>query len=311
MDRTGRLDIAIAVAAIATWSTAYVAPDAVRPAGEMLLVCGRYILFALCGIVGLMRHRSALAAMPLRRVLFVWHLGVVGYFVFYVAVSFAVSAAGGFLVAVLVGSSPIGIAVVGNLLERRLAWQPFAPRIAAIAAGIALCVAGSGAGGRDGGTPIAGAALALLASATWTYFAVWNARVQRVWRDMPPPVVSAGLVAVGAGSGSLLLLPVALAATPLGALDGHTAVRLSAWIVWLGIFSSWFGTFAWIRASRSLPATLAGPLLACDPVFGAVLSLAYDHRLPTAWEVAGSALIVAGVAGCFTLAAVGGRPEAA
>ncbi len=293
--------ILAAILTAALWSTAYVAPAAVKPVGDLLLVTSRYTIFALCGVAVLVLRREALRAMTLRRIAFALHLGAVGYLVFYLCVSYAVTAAGGFVVAILVGCSPVTIAVVGNALDGRVPWRLFAPAVAAIAVGIVVVVAG-GSGSRALGQDLAaGVPLALLASAVWSYFVVVNARVQQRWTNMPPPEVWSALVALGAGAGSLLLVPSALTATPPETFEPAVLMRFALWVGWLAFVTSWLGTYVWVRASRNLPASLAGPLLACDPIFGAILSLAFEHRLPSPTEFAGGALILIGVAACLFL----------
>lgn len=295
------------------WSTAFVGPGAVQPASELLLVAGRYGVFGLCGCVVLWRQRAAVRRIPLGRVLFAMHLGLIGYFCFYLAVSRAVVLGGGFLTAIIVGSSPICIAIAGNLLERRARWRVLAPAVALIFAGILLASART-----DGGSPATGSGsaatsavlLALLASGVWSYFVVVNASVQKTWSDLPDPKLWAALVAAGTGLGALALMPAALLTTPAETFSVAVLPRLVFWILWLGYVTSWLGTVIWVRASRRLPATLAGPLLAMDPVFGALLSLIVEGRLPTSGEAAGCLMILAGVAVVLGAEAAGARSAA-
>lgn len=307
MARVRILDGVAAVAATALWSTAYVAPDAVKPAGELLLVCGRYLLFGLCGLLVLAARWKEVRRIPPRRMLFALHLGLVGYLVFYVCVSYAVSMAGGFVVAILVGSSPIFIAVIGNFLEKRAPWRFFVPAVIAIGLGIAVVIGARSGDGTAPGVPLAAVALALLASGVWTYFVVLNAVAQRSGTDMPSPSLWAALVAVGTGAGAAVLMPAALALAPAETFRPDVLIRLIAWVLWLGVIASWVGSWIWVRTAKRLPAALAGPLLASDPIFGAILSLAHEGRWPTPAEVAGSLLIIAGVATCLALDRITGR----
>jgi drug/metabolite transporter (DMT)-like permease len=298
MTSSSRGDIVAGLLASLLWATAFIGPSAVQPAGELLLVTGRYILFGLCGLYVLVGGWQEVRKIPLRRMLYAWQLGVIGYLIFYIAVSYAVVMHGGFITAIIVGSSPIGIAVVGNFLERRTKWIVLLPPIALIFAGIFYISASQfdneGTSAGFAGTVLA-VVLALIASGVWTYFVVANAHVQRSWTNMPDPKYWAAFVAVGAGSGSLILLPLALWITPAETFSAPVLINLAFWIVWLGYFSSWYGTFIWVRAAARIPATLAGPLLATEPVFGAILSLAWEQRLPTFPETIGSLLIILGV----------------
>lgn len=309
-----RTDVLAGLVATLLWSTAFIGPGAVQPASELLLVVGRYALFGFCGLAVLWRHRQQVRQMPIGRVMFAMHLGVIGYLCFYLAVSRAVVTGGGFLTAIVVGSSPIGIAIVGNLLERRAQWRLLAPAVVLIFAGILLASLRTGpdsVGDASSASDdrLTAALLALTASGVWTYFVVVNSHVQKTWNDLPDPTVWAALIATGTGLGAMLLMPMAVLTAPAEPFSGPVLLQLALWILWLGYVASWLGTVIWVRASKRLPATLAGPLLAMDPVFGALLSLAVEQRLPTAGEGAGCLLILSGVA--VVLVSEAGRMRAA
>lgn len=296
-----RGDIIAALVASFLWSFAYIAPTAVQPAGELLLVAGRYIVFGICGISVLYVDREEMKKVSLRRILFALHLGVIGYLVFYIAVSYAVTFSGGFVTAIIAGSAPIGIAAVGNILERRTPWGVLLSSVTLIFIGIYSISLTQSTGESPHYTALSmfGISLALLASATWTYFVVLNAHAQRTWVGLPTTRYWTALVAVGAGAGSLLLLPMALISTPAATFSPIIFGNLLLWILGLGFIGSWYGTYIWVRAAQRLPAALAGPLLATEAIFGAILSLIWEHRLPTSFEAFGSFLIILGVVLCL------------
>jgi drug/metabolite transporter (DMT)-like permease len=294
---SARGNVLAALVASFLWATAYIGPSAVKPANELLLVTGRYTLFGLCGLYVLWRGWPDVRRMSVRRMLFGWHLGVVGYLVFYICVAYAVTLGSGFITAIVVGSSPIAIAIVGNFVEKRVSWRALAPSIILIFAGIFLVSAQDFARGEgSAGDSLAAVGLALIASLVWAYFVVVNAQSQRTWADKPDPKYWSALVAVGAGSGSVLILPFAVATTPAGTWQPGPLFTLVMWCVFLGVLGSWYGTFIWVRAARGIPATMAGPLLATEAIFGALLSLGWERRIPTWAETAGCLCILAGVA---------------
>lgn len=298
---TGRSNQHVVAALVASflWACAYIGPTAVEPASELLLVAGRYSLFILCGLYAVWAGRRNIKRMPVRRVLFGLHLGVVGYFLFYLCIAYSVTAGSGFITALVVGSSPITIAIFGNVVEKRVRWRQLAPSIVCTLAGMVLLAAGQLA--REG-TPDAVAdslsaiGLSLLASLLWAYFVVVNARSQRTWADKPDPRTWSALIAIGAGVGSVALLPFAVATTPPATFSPQPLVVLIGWCVFLGVISSWYGTFLWVRAARGIPAPLAGLLLSTEAIFGAVLSLVWEQRLPTWEEVGGCLCVLAGLA---------------
>lgn len=299
-----RGDIIAALVASFLWSFAYIGPTAVQPAGELLLVAGRYIVFGLCGFFVLYVDREEMKKVSLWRILFALHLGVIGYLVFYVAVSYAVTFSGGFITAIIAGSAPIGIAAVGNILERRarrVPWGVLLSSITLIFIGIYSISATqfSEESSHYAVKSILGISLALLASAAWTYFVVLNSHAQRTWVGLPTTRCWTALVAVGAGVGSLILLPMALVSSPVTTFSPIILGNLLLWIFGLGLISSWYGTYIWVRAAQRLPATIAGPLLATEAIFGAILSLVFEQRLPSSFEAFGSFLIILAVVLCL------------
>lgn len=287
-----------ALTAALLWAFAFVAPAAVKPASELLLVTGRYSLFGLCGLYVLCRGWSRLKAMPVRRILFGLYIGFVGYFVFYICVSYSATMGSGFITAVVVGSSPITIAVAGNFAEKRMSWRELIAPVILILSGILLLsvsdfIEGDHADGSNDSTY--GVLLAIMAMLTWSYFVVRNAQSQRTWKTKPDPTIWAALVAMGAGGASMVLLPFAIASTPEETFDPYPLFKIIAWCVFLGVIGSWWGTYIWVKAAQGIPVPLVGPLLATETIFGAILSLPVERRLPTWTEVGGALFILAGI----------------
>lgn len=292
-------NVLAALTAALLWAFAFVAPAAVRPASELLLVTGRYSLFGLCGLYVLWRGRRQLRLIPVRRIVFGLWIGFVGYFVFYICVSYSATMDSGFITAVVVGSSPITIAVAGNFAEKRMSWRELVAPVILILVGLGLLsvsdlIQGEG---RDGaGDSILAILLALGAMLTWSYFVVRNAQSQRTWETKPDPTLWAGLVAMGAGGASMVLLPFAIASTPPETFEPYPLFKIVAWCVFLGVIASWWGTLIWVKAAQGIPVPLVGPLLATETIFGAVLSLPVENRLPTGAEVTGALFVLAGIA---------------
>ncbi|WP_328323215.1 MULTISPECIES: DMT family transporter [unclassified Streptomyces] len=294
-----RKNVAAALTAALLWAFAFVAPAAVKPASELLLVTGRYSLFGLCGLYVLCRNWRQLRLMPIRRTLFGLYIGFVGYFVFYICVSYSATTSGGFITAVVVGSSPITIAVAGNFAEKRMSWRELVAPVILILVGLTLLsvsdlIQGKHSGGAN--DSIFGIGLAIMAMLTWSYFVVRNAQSQRTWETKPDPTIWAALVAMGAGGASMVLLPFAIASTPAETFDPYPLFKIIAWCVFLGVIGSWWGTYIWVKAAQGIPVPLVGPLLATETIFGAILSLPMEQRMPTWTEVGGALFVLTGIA---------------
>jgi drug/metabolite transporter (DMT)-like permease len=293
-----RKNVIAALTAALLWAFAFVAPAAVKPASELLLVTGRYSLFGLCGLYALYRGRSQLRLMPVRRILFGLYIGFVGYFVFYICVSYSATMDSGFITAVVVGSSPITIAVAGNFAEKRMSWSELVAPVVLILVGLTLLSVSDFIQGRDSGVAsgsVFAILLAIVAMLTWSYFVVRNAQSQRTWETKPDPVIWAGLVAMGAGGASMVLLPFAIASTPDETFQPYQLFKIIAWCVFLGVIASWWGTYIWVKAAEGIPVPLVGPLLATETIFGAILSLPVENRMPTWPEVVGALFVLAGI----------------
>ncbi|MFJ9109990.1 DMT family transporter [Streptomyces sp. NPDC102283] len=291
-------NVLAALTAALLWAFAFVAPAAVRPASELLLVTGRYSLFGLCGLYVLWRGWKQLRLMPTRRIIFGLYIGFVGYFIFYVCVSYSATMDSGFITAVVVGSSPITIAVAGNFAEKRLAWRELIAPVVLIIVGLGLLSVSDLIQGEDlesANDSIFAILLAIGAMLTWSYFVVRNAQSQRTWETKPDPTLWAGLVAMGAGGASMVLLPFAIASTPPETFEPYPLFKIIAWCVFLGVIASWWGTLIWVKAAQGIPVPLVGPLLATETIFGAVLSLPVENRLPTWSEIIGALFVLAGI----------------
>ncbi|MFE9399896.1 DMT family transporter [Streptomyces flavidovirens] len=287
-------NVIAALTAALLWAFAFVAPAAVKPASELLLVTGRYSLFGLCGLYVLCRGWSRLKLMPIRRILFGLYIGFVGYFVFYICVAYSATMDSGFITAVVVGSSPITIAVAGNFAEKRMSWSQLVAPVILILVGLTLLsvsdfIQGESSDGAN--DSIFAILLAIMAMLTWSYFVVRNAESQRTWETKPDPTMWAALVAMGAGGASMVLLPFAIASTPDETFEPYPLFKIIAWCVFLGVIASWWGTLIWVKAAQGIPVPLVGPLLATETIFGAILSLPVEQRMPT-WTEAGGALFV-------------------
>ncbi|MEU2758815.1 MULTISPECIES: DMT family transporter [unclassified Streptomyces] len=292
-------NVIAALTAALLWAFAFVAPAAVQPASELLLVTGRYSLFGLCGLYILWRGRKQLKLMPPRRVFFGLWIGFVGYFIFYVCVSYSATMDSGFITAVVVGSSPITIAVAGNFAEKRMPWRELIAPVVLIVLGLGLLSVSDLISGKDleaANDSFFAILLAIGAMLTWSYFVVRNAQSQRTWETKPDPTLWAGLVAMGAGGASMVLLPFAIASTPAETFEPYPLFKIVAWCVFLGVIASWWGTLIWVKAAQGIPVPLVGPLLATETIFGAILSLPVENRLPTWSEVTGALFVLAGIA---------------
>lgn len=276
------------LATCALWGLSFVAPRAVEPFTAMDLTVARYGIFGLTSVL--------LMAMPrfrprgLSRGL--WGMGLLmgglGYTGYFLAVAQAVRLAGPAIPPLVIGLMPVMLALIANARERVLPWGRLAPPLGLIGAGVLIVNLGALAGGAGGLLP--GMLAAFAALALWVVYGLLNAEVMRSPR--PPEALHwTAVQALGAGLGSLVLLPLTSEAVPPGGdLRGFVF-----WALLTGVAGSWLATWFWVVASQRLPLALAAQLIVAETVFGLVFGFAFEGRGPSLGEAVGAAVQIAGV----------------
>jgi drug/metabolite transporter (DMT)-like permease len=281
----------------------------------VVVTLGRYLVYGLLSAILLV-----LGGRDLRRVLREhWRAALIfavsGNVGYYLLLVIAIKAAGAPLADMVIGAIPVVVAVSGNLLAPaagRTPWRRLALPLIVITAGLAL-VSGLEIGGVHAYLAVSAAekAAGLVAAAgavvLWTWYALANARFLARHDTVSPAGWS---TAVGVATGA-----VALAGLPAAALTGQLTMPsgahpgpgvLVAGVVFLGVVVSWVGTMQWNLASSRLSPALAGLLVNLETVSGFGYVYAVREQWPPAGQLAGLALVMAGV----TLTIATSRPAA-
>jgi drug/metabolite transporter (DMT)-like permease len=302
--------IALGILVNCVWGLAFLVPHLLQAVDPVLITIGRYLCYGAISLAlfltmpGLDLRKMTRADWKVAAALAL--TGNVGY---YALVVFAVQTGGVPIAALVIGTLPVTIAVVGNFLQREYAFGVLAPAIVLILSGLFLLngtrIFGAQIFGSDDATSAAQTAIgfgaALCALALWTWYGIRNAQYMKNNLHVGP---NAWSVAIGLATGamSLALLPILLVAhltVPAVSLavfdDRAMLVQFLIASLVLGIVVSWLATIVWNRVARALPVALAGQLI----VFETLASLAFvfvaDWRLPDFVEVASAVLILTGV----------------
>ena len=291
--------IACGIGAGALWGLVFLAPELVREFTPLQMTIGRYLCYGLIAAVLVApRWRPLFAGIPRRQWWNLAWLALAGNTVYYLLLSSAVQSGGIAMASLVVGLVPVTVTVVGSLEQgavplRRL-WLSLLLCVAGVACigWHALAGSASGAAGR----PLFGLACAIGALASWTAFAVGNARclVRMAHVSAHDWNLLQGLV-TGAQS---LLLPLALA-SGVGDHGADAWVRLGAVSLGVAVLASIAGNALWNRMSRLLPLTLVGQMILFETVFALVYGWLWERRLPAVLELVALALVVLGVLGCL------------
>jgi drug/metabolite transporter (DMT)-like permease len=280
------------LAAGALWGLVFVAPRMVAGYSSVDLASGRFVAYgAVAAVAMLLRSRTR----PLptgAQALAAAGMSVLGFTGYYLLLVFAIRDAGTEVPALVIGTIPIWVMLLGK--PGHLRWRALVPGLALTAAGLALMVA-AGHGGEAGASPAfaRGIALACASLACWTAFALLNA----AWLKRHAEVATtdwANWLGVATGLGALMLWfaagspPAQLVAQPDRGL--FLALALAT-----GFGSAWLATILWNVASRRLSASLCGQLIVSETLFALLYSFAWDGRWPSAAQATACVLFTLGI----------------
>jgi drug/metabolite transporter (DMT)-like permease len=288
------LGIAAGLGAGALWGTTFVAPLLLPQMGHTDLTVGRYLasgLFALAWL-GFTALRGRLRPPSWRQALDALWLSALGYTGYYLLLVWAIEGAGAALPALIIGTIPLWLMLLGK--PQHLRWAALLPGLLLTAAGLGLMVAHSQAGAvADGPGLWAGIGWALLAMACWTAFGLLNAR----WMRQHPAVDStlwANWLGVAAALGSLGLWAVD-GSPPSALLERPDFGRFVLVCAVTGIGAAWVASVLWNVASRRLSTSLAGQLIVSETVFALIFAFALQGAWPGALQGLACVLFVAGI----------------
>ncbi|MFD1709763.1 DMT family transporter [Ottowia sp. GY511] len=285
--------IAAGLAAGALWGLVFVAPRMVAEFGGINLTAGRFIVYGVASVVAMAaagrRVRWPTGAQAWGAL---W-LSVLGFTGYYLVLVLAIRDAGTELPALIVGTIPVWVMLLGK--PHGLRWAALLPGLVLTVAGIVLMAQWPGAtmGVAHGQHFARGIVLALVAMACWTAFALLNA----AWLRRHPEVRAtdwANWLGLATGLGGAIMAlawgnaPAALMAEPRWPVFALVVVAI-------GFGASWLATILWNMASQRLPASLCGQLIVSETLFALLYSFLWDGRWPTATQWAAAGLFTAGI----------------
>ncbi len=308
--RASAVGAAAGISASLVWGSSFLVPVLLGGWNPVIVTLGRYLVYGLLSAILFALGGSG----PRRMLREHWRtalaFALAGNAAYYLLLVIGIRAAGAPLTDMVIGAIPVVLAVTGNVLApagATVPWRRLTLPLTLVTAGLALVSALEIAGIHAYvATSPAEKALGLMAAcaavAMWTWYALANARFLARQRAVSPAGWS---TAVGVATGA-----VALAALPAAALTGQLATpsvahagpaKLAAGVVFLGIVVTWVGTWLWNMASSRLSAAVAGLLVNLETVSG--FGYVYAARLhwPAAGQLAGLALVMAGVTLTLTL----------
>jgi drug/metabolite transporter (DMT)-like permease len=278
------------LATCALWGLSFVAPRAVEPFTALDLTVARYGIFGLTSVLLMILPRFRPIGMSGRQWLRGMMLGGVGYIGYFIAVAYSVRLAGPTIPPLVIGLMPVILALLANARDTTLTWARTIPPLMLIGAGVMIVNATTLTAAEGPPGILTGILAAVIALAIWVAYGLVNSAV------MAAPSAPDGLhwtvvQGIGAGIGSLCLLPLVSPAIPV---EGHL-VGFILWAMVMGLAGSWLATWFWVVASRRLPLALAAQLIVAETVFGLTFGLAFEGHAPTIFESLGASSQIVGV----------------
>jgi len=284
----------------AIWGFIFLAPRLLPEFSPLLLSAGRYVMYGVVSVIAAWpAWRSLVERLTRADLVALLKLAVVGNLLYFVLLANAVQMIGIAPVSLIVGLLPVTVTLAGRRDRgavdlRRLVW-PLAMMIAGIVCINVDVFNADVAGGLF--RQLAGLACAVGALASWTWYAVVNARYLQTHSHFDGNEWSVLWGVVTGGLGALMW--VLFLVLPAGSVQ--SSVGPDRWqLFWavsfaLALGGSWVGNMLWNAAARRLPLTLSGQMIAFETLFALLYGFVYDQRWPRELEVAAIVLLLTGV----------------
>ncbi|PQZ81124.1 MULTISPECIES: DMT family transporter [unclassified Brevundimonas] len=303
--------VACGIGAGALWGLVFLAPELARDFNPLQLTVGRYLAYGLiAGLLLAPRWKAVMAWIGRRDWLTLFWLALTGNTLYYILLSGAVQTGGIAMTSLVIGFLPVAVTIIGSRDHGAVPLtQLYLPLLLCIAGAVCIGWQALAAPAETSHmTRFTGFACAVGALASWTFFAVRNARRLRRLEGVSAHDWNL-LTGIVTGAQSLLLLPVALLFAAGAQHEAADWMRLAGVSVGVAVLASIVGNNLWNRMSRLLPLTLVGQMILFETLFALIYGFAWEQRPPTAMEALAFVLVVLSVATC--LRAHRGRPGVA
>jgi len=300
MNKTG-LGVFYGMLAGALWGGIFLAPELI-PAGftPLQLSTARYLTYGLIALILISPKLKRVSAQfgKAEWIALGW-LSLIGNIVYYVMISTAVQMSGVAFTSIIIGFLPVAVTIIGSRDHGAVSLKRLWPSLLFGAIGIigVSWQSFSEGDGRLDVSSIIGLACAIGALASWTAFAVGNARWLTRLHAVSADEWNLMTGVVTGGLALLLAIPAFRFSTA-----AHTAsdwLQFTGVAVGLGISASIFGNALWNRMSRLLPLTMVGQMILFETLFALLYGFIWEQRGPTLIESAAILSVVVSVLLCM------------
>ncbi len=289
------------LAAGALWGLVFVAPHVAHGFASSDLTAGRFIAYGAMAVGMMVWGLRGTPRWPTwRQAGAAAGLSILGFTGYYLLLVLAIRDAGAELPALIIGTIPLWVVLLGK--PQGVRWAALLPGLVLTMAGLVLMAdvphgASEAAAGAGGAARAAvywrGIGIALVALVFWTAFALLNS----AWLKRHPEVRAtdwANWLGIATGLGGLVLW--LAAGSGVASLAAQPGVgRFVLVCLAIGVGSSWVATILWNVASQRLSASLCGQLIVSETLFALLYTFAWDGRWPTPAQWAACVLFTLGI----------------
>lgn len=299
MNRTG-LGVFYGMLAGAMWGGIFLAPKLVPDFSALQLSTARYLTYGLISLIIIgPRIRRVSARFGIQEWFALGWLSMIGNIAYYVFISTAVKLSGVAFTSIIIGFLPVAVTIIGSRDHGAVSLRRLWPSLVFGAIGI-VGISWQSLVQGDGGLNVSrviGLACALGALASWTAFAVGNARWLSRLHDVSADDWN---MMTGVVTGALALV-LAIPAFGFGGANHASGdwLHFAAVAAGLGVTASIIGNALWNRMSRLLPLTMVGQMILFETLFALLYGFLWEGRGPTLVEVVAICSVVLSVVLCM------------
>lgn len=289
--------LAFALGGSCLWGLSFVIPLMLPGVSSWDIALGRYLSYGAIASLFVLRARAGGVRLGRGHWGTAFVFTATGYYGCYVALVAAIELAGPATATLVMGLTPVSVAMAANLRTREVPFSRLTGPVAVMGLGLALANLARPESASTGPHlwPGLGAAFAALTMLTW--YLVANISFLKRHPEISPlawsNVVGCALMAFSACALGIKLLSGAPLPWDSGQVPPGDYIVCS---LMLGVGVSWLGGALWNKANALLPAPVAGQCTVFWPVSGILYACILQKRIPGMLEATGMILVFAAVA---------------
>lgn len=290
--------VVYALSACLIWGLIFVIPLFMEGFSPIEIALGRYFFYgALSSLIFIRGRWMGAFRFPIstwKKAFAYSFAATIGYYIFFVlSLRFATPA----ITALILGISPIAIALLGNWKEKEISYKTLIFPSLLLFTGLVIINFPHFTANDSLQLFLLGLICCLGALFSWSWYVVANSRFLKNNPEVPSGDWSTAIGVATLFWVALLGIFWACTQTSFEKFSSFTPVLTSFLIgsAALGILCSWVGAFLWNRACLYLSVSAAGQMTIFETIFGLIFVCILEKRLPPKLEFLGICLILSSI----------------